>query len=875
MPYTVNGVGTTYYGKKNVDEHIGVCESCNQRAVLLDYDTRHWFVILFIPIIPLGRKRIINYCSVCSRHRSVSLHEWEEGTQAAMQEGMEALRSNPDSQEAMVQAHATFAQTGKREEALKLATLMREKFPDDVDIHLYLVGWYESVGMNEDVDACLEHAYEVDPENPFASRGMALVYLDHNQPDKARELLEKYKPGSEYYDAAAYVQLANSYQSQGDHESAAEIHKMILEANPEVGKSKEFRSSVRKTSQALGTPIPEMETPPIYKHPFVKIAAIFLLAFFAFCCWTLYLAGHRKVYVVNGLNSTIKVQFDDRTQLEVLPLSQVTTTLPEGVHEVELLSPQNAKTQKYHFSLTGEFVTRPFDKTVTVLDPSRSAVVALVYDYYAEDPENNPRLQRQMIKDQFHVCKAVIQFPSIDYPFQDTPQEVRIPDSEDIVKKSKLELLAFPHEELFGISFRMNNDKKTYQYCKRHLEIEPGNIDLMNYMARSATTDQEKAFSQNLLKEKLKQTPDDETLHYSLLYSDGPATSRQDLMEFYDELIKAHPDNVIPHFMKGKLFSSIAEAIAHWNETLKIDPNFLGTHSELAHLYFTVRDFEAALPHVTQVMNDKNKEEEEDIIDSEWMNLVCCIMLDREEELLAYHAENPEMFSRLFQQWFISQDKISEADQITKTLFDKYKERVEKSENSQQITPESIQKTGYYFEFPLHYFKGEYSEALELLQEDKMDNLSSLSGIELLLLSGDTQEALAQYPYLNEGSRITADIMLSLAHLMEGEHNKAEERLKNVYQKLESGDLSDQRMARLLKEGSANPEEELDQNYWGSNRLLLLSVAALKYDSVREPFTDYLQKSIFTNYSQEMFLKKIISHLTSTAEAEPAQQEGE
>ena len=73
MPYTINGIGTTYYGKGNLEVHTGRCESCLRTVQLRSYDTRLWFVVLFIPILPLGRRRVIDDCPVCGAHRHLPL----------------------------------------------------------------------------------------------------------------------------------------------------------------------------------------------------------------------------------------------------------------------------------------------------------------------------------------------------------------------------------------------------------------------------------------------------------------------------------------------------------------------------------------------------------------------------------------------------------------------------------------------------------------------------------------------------------------------------------------------------------------------------------------------------------------------------------
>src|SRR4051812_3992651 len=68
MPQIVNGCGTWYYGKKNLQSYEGRCRACSRIATLTSYDTRLYVVFVMIPIIPLGKKRIIEQCGACTRH---------------------------------------------------------------------------------------------------------------------------------------------------------------------------------------------------------------------------------------------------------------------------------------------------------------------------------------------------------------------------------------------------------------------------------------------------------------------------------------------------------------------------------------------------------------------------------------------------------------------------------------------------------------------------------------------------------------------------------------------------------------------------------------------------------------------------------------
>ncbi len=56
MPFRINGIGTTYIGRQNAHSESGVCESCHRAGALTSYETRLWFSVFFIPVIPLVRQ---------------------------------------------------------------------------------------------------------------------------------------------------------------------------------------------------------------------------------------------------------------------------------------------------------------------------------------------------------------------------------------------------------------------------------------------------------------------------------------------------------------------------------------------------------------------------------------------------------------------------------------------------------------------------------------------------------------------------------------------------------------------------------------------------------------------------------------------------
>ena len=86
MPYTLNGIGTMHYGRKNLFTAHSRCEACGAYGELRSYDTRHWFTIVFVPIIPLGSRRVFGHCPACDRFYMMPLRKWREAKKNSVRE---------------------------------------------------------------------------------------------------------------------------------------------------------------------------------------------------------------------------------------------------------------------------------------------------------------------------------------------------------------------------------------------------------------------------------------------------------------------------------------------------------------------------------------------------------------------------------------------------------------------------------------------------------------------------------------------------------------------------------------------------------------------------------------------------------------------
>src|SRR6266853_440555 len=96
MPALVNGIGTWYFGKRNVHRVKALCSQCNHLAELESYDTTLFAVVLLIPVIPLTKKRVLENCPVCEKHRQLPLKQWNAQKMQAFNDVLAKLQANPD-----------------------------------------------------------------------------------------------------------------------------------------------------------------------------------------------------------------------------------------------------------------------------------------------------------------------------------------------------------------------------------------------------------------------------------------------------------------------------------------------------------------------------------------------------------------------------------------------------------------------------------------------------------------------------------------------------------------------------------------------------------------------------------------------------------
>jgi len=546
MPTTVNGIGTYYYGKNNRTAVQGVCENCKTHTELTSYETRLWFVVVFIPIIPLGRKQIIDMCPVCNRHRVLPKHKFEELQQEALEASAREFTARPDDVEAAIEMHATLVNFQKPEEARRLAEILVKKFPDHAPLHFYLGGWNERLGQDEPANKAFARAFELAPDEPAYRRAVALIALETGDPDRARELLAGTEPPSPRFEANVWRGLAAAYMQAGQPAEAFDILQMVLQASPALSQDKAFRKQFLAAENEAG--VTESQLPPIRgrRTRIAVLAGAAVVALVGFTFGMSYLANHRTLHVVNGLPQPITVAIDDRPPLTVGPNQKTDLTLPEGDHRAVVQQPPG-DWPPVEFRMHTPWLTRWFRKPAFVLDPTRSAALVWEQATYREVPQPEDKQQGKL-----SLGEPFVEYNHIDYLFGEFPQQINLERGSAVVK-TRLARLPLEPVRALAVASEIDKTIDVLPYAEAHLRARPENPLLVQVYGALAMRRQAVPHCLAVLASRLDQRP--VLVHWHRIYQDLSRldASPPDLFPRYDSYLKSDPDNASLLYLRGRL----------------------------------------------------------------------------------------------------------------------------------------------------------------------------------------------------------------------------------------------------------------------------------------------------------------------------------
>jgi tetratricopeptide (TPR) repeat protein len=251
MPFVLNGVGTWYYGKRNVHRLRDVCSQCQAVTDLESYDTTLYFVVVFVPLIPLARKRIFDSCPSCNRHRVMPLGKWEAAKAKSIGEAALRLRESPGDREAVLNALRTaagFQNVALAEEAGDVAA---ERFAGDAEVQSTLGDVSAYLARHDDAAAAYIASLDA-ADDPKVRDQLGLTMLRLGNVEAAAGCFEHVLTEADASRAWMLYQLAVAYQAKGMHGEALDLLDRADAAFPGLGDNKDWKKLRRASEKDRG-----------------------------------------------------------------------------------------------------------------------------------------------------------------------------------------------------------------------------------------------------------------------------------------------------------------------------------------------------------------------------------------------------------------------------------------------------------------------------------------------------------------------------------------------------------------------------------------------------------------------------------------------
>jgi tetratricopeptide (TPR) repeat protein len=593
MPSTVNGIGTHYYGKKNLEVRPGVCEFCRRDAKLASYDTQLWFVVLFIPLIPLGKKHILNYCPHCTRHRVLSLKEWEEIKQKNISGAMEAMKANPQDPKLAVKLHGTLVAFGQTGEAEKLGLLLKERFANDAETQVYLGSTMQYLGKHAESIPFYEQALRLNPELAEAKVAIGLDFTRKGRLDEAQKMLAFLEaPGMAEYPGALFA-LAQGYQNANRHKEAAALFRLLSERFPKLAQDKNFRKAFKKSEAFLG--VRESALPARERNWgrlvgwSVALAIIGAIVFGS----NFYISQHRTLYLVSGYDKPVTVEIPGHEKRTISNRGAWTMTLPEGTYEATI---SGAIQQKAGFTIKSTFFARWFDKPVYVLNVGGAALLVHECARYSESPGTGEA------RYSFYYGEPFVTLPKVDYPFQSFPESIQLPSHSQAVEKTRIDVFRGPASMAFLALAGKGRYDEALPLAEWHLRLHPESTEILPlYLAFSLQAKREKR-ALAYLSESVKRRPVEIAWHRMYQEARMSAHETPAVIAEYDALLKDDPENSALLYLRGRLCPVNKESVPLYEKAIARDPKNEYAHFALGSTLAGQGNWADARPHLAEAV---------------------------------------------------------------------------------------------------------------------------------------------------------------------------------------------------------------------------------------------------------------------------------
>lgn len=760
MPYTLNGIGSHYYGKKNVHTHQGICEFCGRTTQINSYDTTEFFVLLFIPIFPLGEKRVIDECSACRRHRVISLKEWKNH----LKETIDSLHSNwllnTNDVETAMELLQSIAYFRDLEKLNSVSRDIRMRCSNNAALMNELGLVHSFFNQFEEAETAFSASLYTEQDNNVREN-MAEALSKSLKPDKAKPYLNHITQ-ERITDKFYYIfLLIESYQYIGDHKSALQVIEECENAFPEFKNNKTLRTyrkksqrnynSSRRIKGSLITSKSNNKEPQKLQFILPKIIfpAFIVLGLMIYVITAFFLGLSREVYLVNGLNKPYSVEVNG-DKIDLQPMSQKMVRLPEGSLKVDILD-LNSDEKNLTVEIKTPFWTRPINKPILIINPDKVGVFLWQETQYTVEEQKNLDYEPPY---RYYAGQHFYKLDSVNYLFKEFPDTIMM---EEGTKRIKSQLLQLNESELnssLAYILKSLDSENALSYTKARLNYEPDNET--NIYAHLSYCDQNGII--DLLKSRLDERPILINWHRTYQNFMENKEPSYDLKGEYTSYLDKEKDNTALYYLLSRIVENPKDAKKLLLKSIEgSDPCPYGYYG-LAYQCLSDGNFEDALIYAQKASDALPKQDSFDMVLDDAMlaqGKYDLLLKDNKsqqavyplngdlvaEEILIHMTKGDSTSAKNSISDYLT--RIGEYDEETKKMWETYLNGIiaycTNDVATYATSIEGIEEPKSLFENA--FIKGEFDKASQIVSENGFDGSYFL----LLYLAQDNPDSASQY----------------------------------------------------------------------------------------------------------------------------------
>lgn len=486
MPQVHDGIGTWYYGKRNIFARKGVCEFCHAVTNLTSYDTTLFFVVFFVPLIPLSRKRILDQCGQCKKHRVLKLAEWEKQKASVFDDLTDTLKKGSDARGAIVEALG--AASGFQDQKLFDQIAPVAAAQNDAIVQLELGGGYAHFSRWNEAEEAIRKSLTLN-DQPETRERLASVLLKLDRPDEARPFAQHALNSKDPEKSWLIFLLIESYQSLGRHDDALALMDARDAAFPTLAADKDCQKQRQLSVKyaASGKPVPSQFLSTGRKTGYSEgsawrskaariigpMIAVGLLAAYLISAW--YKGEHRKVYLVNGSNRPYACLVNNK-RVQLTPNIGTPIEIEEG--PITITSDQvDLGPGPLQCQVETSFFSRPFASHTFVINPDRLAVIVWEETEFADQPTGQVRPA------EFHTGELLHSFSGIDYEFAAFPAQIKAKRGSRIMKQRISAETPVPTESRIRRVGLQLPAERQIEYARQMLRLDPNDGIALGWLA--------------------------------------------------------------------------------------------------------------------------------------------------------------------------------------------------------------------------------------------------------------------------------------------------------------------------------------------------------------------------------------------------------